>query len=318
MTNEAYVKSVVRLIDGCDDTTGWTALGNDTLNLALAPEHVTGAYSLEFDKVNGAANTVFAGIQKTISPAIQLGKRSADQVLNPRDIIRVCYYLSSLTNVAYMFIRLGTSSSHYNEWRVADTDLVAGEFDAVDIFLKSTTFAAYTGNGWDPNAITYVAMGVAFDAETNTLAGIKFDHLTYHSSLRVDQVEVNLDLGDVTIPATVDATVSSLVAGAKTNSTSTAQEASRVIKASAGTLFGLTVHNAKASAQFFQLHDATSAPADTAVPVLTVEIPANTTRTLDFGIYGRTFATGIVACNSSTGPTKTIGSADCLFDAQYT
>lgn len=101
------------------------------------------------------------------------------------------------------------------------------------------------------------------------------------------------------------------------NATTTAQAASLQIKASEGTLFGLTAYNNNAGAQFIQLHDAASAPADTAVPVIVFEIASNTARSLDLGRLGRRFSSGIYVCNSSTDVTKTIGAADCLFDAQY-
>ncbi len=105
---------------------------------------------------------------------------------------------------------------------------------------------------------------------------------------------------------------------APTNASSTAYETSRVIKATPGVLFAVTGYNSRTSSQFIQLHNATSLPSDTAVPVLIFTVPASSNFSFDFGgKFGRYFSTGIVICNSSTGPTKTIGSADCWFDAQY-
>lgn len=102
-----------------------------------------------------------------------------------------------------------------------------------------------------------------------------------------------------------------------TNATSSALEASRVVKNAAGTLYGLSGFNSKTSAQYIQLHDANALPGNGAAPVMVFQVPANAPFQLDYGNRGRAFANGIVVCNSSTLATKTIGSADIWVDAQY-
>ncbi len=102
------------------------------------------------------------------------------------------------------------------------------------------------------------------------------------------------------------------------NSTSIIYETSRVVKTKPGTLFGFSGYNSKASAQFILVHDAYALPAAGAVPVIVISVAASSPFTFDVGTLGRTFKYGIVLSNSSTGPTQTIGSADCWFDIQYT
>ena len=100
------------------------------------------------------------------------------------------------------------------------------------------------------------------------------------------------------------------------NNPSVAYEASRIIKVGNGILYGISGYNSGA-AQFLQLHDSATLPADTAVPALPISIPAAGNFSIDFGMYGMKFGAGIVVCNSTTGPTKTIGAANCWFSPRF-
>lgn len=102
-----------------------------------------------------------------------------------------------------------------------------------------------------------------------------------------------------------------------TVSKSSAYEASRVAKASSGMVRSIIGYNSKASAQFIQLHNTASLPSDTAVPDVIITVAASSNFSIDFDEDGYYCSTGITVCNSSTGPTKTIGSADCWFVVRY-
>lgn len=98
---------------------------------------------------------------------------------------------------------------------------------------------------------------------------------------------------------------------------STVIEASRVVKDSAGRVFGLSGFNGLASVQFIQLHDATSLPADATVAKYSIEAQASANFSIDFTEEGVFFENGIVVCNSTTHATKTIGAADTMFNVRY-
>jgi hypothetical protein len=94
--------------------------------------------------------------------------------------------------------------------------------------------------------------------------------------------------------------------------------ASMVIKGTgAGILYGISGYNSLASPQFILLFSSPTVPADTAVPDIIIAVPASSNFSLDFGVHGRVFSTGISVSNSTTGPTKTIGAANCSFDARF-
>lgn len=101
------------------------------------------------------------------------------------------------------------------------------------------------------------------------------------------------------------------------NNTSTGYEASRIIKAGSGRLFGLAGYSSRTSAQFILVFDASSVPVTGATSVLQIPVSAAASFSVYYGSIGRWFLRGIVVCTSSTSPTLTIGSADTFFDAQF-
>lgn len=172
-------------LDEFDSTSGWAVLGNDADNLVTTTNHLTGTLALSFDKVDGAADTVFAGIDKTIT-TLNMGE------LDLHDTVQTACYLSSISLVDYVFIRIGTDNLNYNEWRVPDTELTADEWIILGVSVGSADFAGNTGNGVDWSSLKYIAVGVAFDNAANLLSEIRFDQLGIFTSAHTTSREAEV------------------------------------------------------------------------------------------------------------------------------
>lgn len=82
-------------------------------------------------------------------------------------------------------------------------------------------------------------------------------------------------------------------------------------------VYGFSVYNSSASAQWILMFDRSTLPADTAVPLMAFNVAGQQPLGVYYGEMGRLFRQGIILCNSSTDTTKTIGSANCFFDVEY-
>lgn len=98
---------------------------------------------------------------------------------------------------------------------------------------------------------------------------------------------------------------------------SAAQQASAIVKDAKGVLLFVHFYNANAAARWLQIFDSATLPADAVIPLFTVNVAAAGSYTLNLAPLGLVMNKGIVVCNSSTGPTKTIGAADSLFMVGY-
>jgi hypothetical protein len=111
-------------------------------------------------------------------------------------------------------------------------------------------------------------------------------------------------------------TIDKLSEAAISNSTTTALDNDGpVVKASAGTLYGFQGYCDAAG--FVQVHDKSSAPTSGNVPKIVIPIASGAPFSLDLGMRGRAFASGIAFGFSSTGATYTDGGSHLWVDAQY-
>lgn len=88
------------------------------------------------------------------------------------------------------------------------------------------------------------------------------------------------------------------------------------VSATPARLFHLTIHNGNIAARFIQLHDKAAALAGAEVPVMSFNLAAGETRSINFGAYGRQFTNGIQAGSSTAVGTYVAGAADMNVDAQ--
>lgn len=119
---------------------------------------------------------------------------------------------------------------------------------------------------------------------------------------------------DVYLGTTLDSVNDAIRADPATGTpvSSVAYEASHVLKASPGKLISVSGFNS-GPAQWIQIYNSITVPADAAVPVATYKVPATSNFAFEWPITGLPCSAGISVSNSSTGPTKTIGAADVFY-----
>lgn len=316
-----------RAIDlaNCNAYTDYTVLGNDTANLANSTNHVFGSGAITFDKVNGADNTVYAGVYKSFT-AINVA-----EIFEAGGFVGLGCYLSSLSNVVNVFLRIGTDASNYNCWTWPAASLTAATWLNLRTAAAMPTYAKNAGNGWNTSSISYVAFGVEFSGETNTLSGILFDHVhlvggritasdistSVTSSVNTPNVNINRVGGTATdtnngtvsagtlrvtvasdstgqlksniVPATSGGlSISRVISAASTNAT--------VVKGSAGQVYGWSMSNVNAQEMYVKLYNKATAPtvgSDT--PVITLLVPGGATGLVSEASFpqGIAFGTGI-------------------------
>lgn len=98
-------------------------------------------------------------------------------------------------------------------------------------------------------------------------------------------------------------------------SSSSALEASRVVKNSSGDLF--RVKGYSTAAGFIQVHNSAAVPAAAAVPIVSFAVAANANFEEDYADLPYNFSTGITVVFSSTQATYTAGTASVWFEVGY-
>lgn len=150
-------------------------------------------------------------------------------------------------------------------------------------------------------------VSVSLENSDVQIGAVEIKDATTDDRINVKNTEAaGTEFGAITRPIVGQASVAKTAAYAN----------SLIVKASAGKLYGFAGYNS-GPAQFIQVHNSATVPADAAVPDILISVAAASNFSFGAGSAVYPFATGITICNSTTGPTKTIGAADCWINALY-
>ena len=179
------------------------------------------------------------------------------------------------------------------------------------IRTNANTIETTTGNlsaqpayGWELSVNALRRVRVRATARTSGTQSWRFVQGTYATEpIPGAQVSATQPVSGTVTITNPTGTTYNVVTAASTNSA--------VVKASAGTLYEITISNPTATAAYVKLYNKTTAPVvGTDVPVMTISVPATSATTmpiaLTFGQVGKRFATGIgIACTAAAAATDT-------------
>lgn len=178
--------------------------------------------------------------------------------------------------------------------------------------IRMTAYTSGTANGTlilNTQAITPVVSGVTTQAVSVAQLPAALGQTTMSAS-----TSVTMASDQSSIPVTLQATTTS---GGILTASTTAYATNLVVKASAGALYSLTGYNSQNQVRFIQIHNTTSLPADTSVPIVMFAVPAQSSFAWSADGFGQAFSTGITVASSTTGPTLTVSGATMWVSATY-
>ena len=179
------------------------------------------------------------------------------------------------------------------------------------IRTNANTIETATGNlsaqpayGWELSVNALKRVRVRATARTSGTQSWRFVQGTYATEpIPGAQVSATQPVSGTVTITNPTGTTYNVVTAASTNSA--------VVKATAGTLYEITISNPTATAAYVKLYNKATAPTvGTDVPVMTIPVPATSATTmpiaLTFGQVGKRFATGIgIACTAAAVATDT-------------
>jgi len=126
-------------------------------------------------------------------------------------------------------------------------------------------------------------------------------------SYATEPIPITQVTGTQPVSGTVTANQGTLVTPTASNINSAATTNTAFIKASAGTVYNVSVYNSGASTAYVKLYNQTTAPTlASAVPVIVIPVPATSTVMHNLGVVGHRFTTGIaIAITGGAGDTDT-------------
>lgn len=188
------------------------------------------------------------------------------------------------------------------------------------IRTNANTIETATGNlsaqpvyGWELSVNALRRVRVRATARTSGTQSWRFVQGTYATEpIPGAQVSATQPVSGTVTITNPTGTTYNVVTAASTNSA--------VVKATAGTLYEITISNPTATAAYVKLYNKATAPTvGTDVPVLTQAVAAGATVALNFGQVGKRFATGIgIACTAAAAASDTgVSVAGIQINATY-
>lgn len=180
--------------------------------------------------------------------------------------------------------------------------------NANTIETATGALSAQPAYGWEMSVNALKRVRVRCTARTSGTQSWRFVQGTYATE-PIPAAQVSA-AQPVTLPTP---TASNVNSAASTNAT--------VVKASAGTLYGVAVSNTAASPRYVKFYNKATAPTvGTDVPLFTIQVAAGATLPVSFGAVGHRFATGIglaITANAADTDTTAVGASEVKVATSY-